>query len=511
MDLIKLKNFKSFKDETEFELAPITILTGKNNSGKSSLLKALLLLDDFLDSENQTVLSFLGKNQHKHKINRFENAKNWTNDNQKIEFTYHNYKLSTHLVFGGSNENDFAFLESCEIKSDILNDSLIIKRLSSTQIELKISQRFINAIIQPQITGNRENKELSTLLEQFVQQKKALKQKISKAKPDVLKELLSQTQAIEQRIKLLQESIRERSRKSSEEDQIYNPVIDIEELDFPSLTIPNLVRLSLMLYFQTDSEENKYTSNRSVRVGLMRLSDLLQTRLSFKTVHLSPNRTHQSRLYFKRNSYSEINEIINLLARKPVRVGTTEDQFLKKWLKKFEIGEDIRIKSVEGSASSLEVLSKKRWINLADKGFGAGQILSILILITNMIREFSMRKGNRIRRTPLILIEEPESNLHPDLQAQLTELFFDAYKVAGLRFVLETHSEYLIRKIQLMVAKDNGIDSDSALIYYLGNEDEGIRKISILPNGKMSEPFGRGFVDEADRMAMELFKLNNKK
>ena len=36
-------NFKVFNELTDFELAPLTILTGKNNSGKSSLLKALLL------------------------------------------------------------------------------------------------------------------------------------------------------------------------------------------------------------------------------------------------------------------------------------------------------------------------------------------------------------------------------------------------------------------------------------------------------------------------------------
>lgn len=38
-----VENFRVFKNMTEFEFKPITILTGPNNSGKSSLLKALLL------------------------------------------------------------------------------------------------------------------------------------------------------------------------------------------------------------------------------------------------------------------------------------------------------------------------------------------------------------------------------------------------------------------------------------------------------------------------------------
>jgi len=44
-----LENFRVFKDYTWFDFAPITILTGPNNSGKSSLLKAFLLLKDNFD------------------------------------------------------------------------------------------------------------------------------------------------------------------------------------------------------------------------------------------------------------------------------------------------------------------------------------------------------------------------------------------------------------------------------------------------------------------------------
>ncbi|MEM6269201.1 MAG: AAA family ATPase [Bacteroidota bacterium] len=39
---IRLKNFKAFKDEL-FELTPLTLMTGMNGLGKSSVLQALLL------------------------------------------------------------------------------------------------------------------------------------------------------------------------------------------------------------------------------------------------------------------------------------------------------------------------------------------------------------------------------------------------------------------------------------------------------------------------------------
>ncbi|MFT0159423.1 AAA family ATPase [Bacteroides thetaiotaomicron] len=40
---IKLKNFKVFEDE-DIELAPLTLITGINGMGKSSVIQSLLLL-----------------------------------------------------------------------------------------------------------------------------------------------------------------------------------------------------------------------------------------------------------------------------------------------------------------------------------------------------------------------------------------------------------------------------------------------------------------------------------
>ena len=49
---IGVENFRVFKEYTEFELRPITLLTGPNNSGKSSFTKLLLLLQNGLEHLN---------------------------------------------------------------------------------------------------------------------------------------------------------------------------------------------------------------------------------------------------------------------------------------------------------------------------------------------------------------------------------------------------------------------------------------------------------------------------
>lgn len=41
---ISLENYKCFKNKTDIDIAPLTVLCGVNSSGKSSILKSLLML-----------------------------------------------------------------------------------------------------------------------------------------------------------------------------------------------------------------------------------------------------------------------------------------------------------------------------------------------------------------------------------------------------------------------------------------------------------------------------------
>ena len=47
---IRVQNFKSFADSGEILLAPLTVIFGRNNTGKSSILQSLLILRQTLDA-----------------------------------------------------------------------------------------------------------------------------------------------------------------------------------------------------------------------------------------------------------------------------------------------------------------------------------------------------------------------------------------------------------------------------------------------------------------------------
>jgi predicted ATPase len=110
-------------------------------------------------------------------------------------------------------------------------------------------------------------------------------------------------------------------------------------------------------------------------------------------------------------------------------------------------------------------------------------------------------------------IEEPESNLHPALQSKLADMFIDAARTFNTQFIIETHSEYLIRKLQYFTAKGEIKTEDTAIYYFYPPDDvppgeEQVKRIDIQEDGSLTDDFGTGFFDEADKIAMSIWNMN---
>lgn len=184
-----------------------------------------------------------------------------------------------------------------------------------------------------------------------------------------------------------------------------------------------------------------------------------------------------------------------------------ETSFVSKWLQEFEIADKFEIELIRGIGSEVFLIKGNEKINLVDMGYGVTQFLPILLKII-----YCNNIGKR-----QIVIEEPETNLHPKFQSKLADLFVDAYHTFNIEFLVETHSEYFIRKLQFLTAKGD-IDTKDTTLYYLASSDDKQRdvgekqlsKITIQSNGRLSKPFGTGFYDEADNLSLEMmqFSLN---
>lgn len=148
--------------------------------------------------------------------------------------------------------------------------------------------------------------------------------------------------------------------------------------------------------------------------------------------------------------------------------------------------------------------------NLLDVGFGISQVLPI---ITQVIRMSLVSRKWKSRECvdETLYIEQPELHLHPAAQAELADIFVKCImENPGKTLVIETHSEHMIRKLQVLIADKNCAFSEKDIcIYYVDKNEDGIanvKEMKLLPNGKFKVKWPTGFFDKAHELSMELLK-----
>ena len=204
-----------------------------------------------------------------------------------------------------------------------------------------------------------------------------------------------------------------------------------------------------------------------------------------------------------------------------------EDSFMNRWIEKFEIGKSISLhidKDGLGVQIRLHKADGDAGRILADEGYGITQLVSILLQIETAILAAKGEKVNKYwglnhldhynegefhYEINTIAIEEPEIHLHPKYQSLLADMFLEAYEKYNIHFIIETHSEYLIRKAQVFVARSN-YENEEAMskgnpfkVYYVPR-DEKPYEMRFCADGRFQDEFGKGFFDEATNLAFEI-------
>jgi hypothetical protein len=121
------------------------------------------------------------------------------------------------------------------------------------------------------------------------------------------------------------------------------------------------------------------------------------------------------------------------------------------WINHLKLAESLDIKDIAKRLNLFEIdvagAGHGTKANLADVGYGVSQVLPVLV------------QGLLMRRGGVYLVQQPEIHLHPDAQAGLAD-FFIYLASYGVITIVETHSEYLLLRLRRRLAE--GVNPISA-------------------------------------------------
>lgn len=557
---IGFKNFRRFEEFPLLEFGPITYMVGRNNAGKSTMVKALLLVLDYLQNQLAESFSFDNTVLEDANIVTFGRALNFNSKSPVIEFKLKIGDYEFKIKISGSDDQTKVRVNLLELFDNKEGYFLGVYYLSN---EIRIRKEK-----NVQENSFTQSDQLSAIQKEIKSLKNDLKGLDSKVSKEALK-ITNQINSLKRKKEDFANVQHEKEEFEFDlkykiqfdqfdyfEEEIFpddwewpelEGVLHTEEMEYahkeydyeaaltekydlvPPKTEENALKelLSTFLYQNTIAYK-KYLDKRDKVINPFGLtneySDIIAlynkqneikswldgvvTTINGKNFfYLGANPSKQTALFSLRDKQNPLAQAIHEFKQSGIEPGEKEWNFVKEWMKKFEVGENFEIFFYAGEAYEFHVLSGKNKGHLADMGMGSLQVMVIILRLATLIR---LNEGYKKEIT--IIVEEPELNLHPGLQSKLTDLFLYVHKFHHIKFLIETHSEYMIRQSQLSGLENNffsdqGINPNPFKVYYF-HKDEGPYEMIYKEDSKFERSFGEGFFNVADDLAVKAYKIN---
>lgn len=575
MSTIGFSNFRRFATFPEMDLGDITLLVGGNNSGKSTLVKALLLCVDnlkLMSSYTKTNIFEFGAPKFRFDANEWHDVKIKTfsraihnkpvsvidlgSDEEKTElpsemrfvFTIGSFRF----VFDVYGERD-----GDEVTGDV---SYISIEDRGNMVKYDISFKSHNMCYS--VLGSTSERE--TLIKRLYRDYKSAKEELEKLSDEGsdIAAISSQSEKVASLEKRIEEFVNPDDNELPE-DFDYEQALRQQFLKFHAheYTTTSWENLPLEFYYSQlkgnllvdlignfiqfaknpgaaapkDIEDpneygvamQEYMRIQAAREDLKQEEDKIRKSQedlkalldSFRIEYITAHAANQNTIYNTADRNDYIAQTVHGFVRAKIGRGQKEYVFVTDWMRKFGVGRDFDVISIDGEAYRVKIKDKDdSTVNLADKGMGSIQLMILLLRLATILREYepqnivALEESDQLRY-PTIIIEEPEQNLHPKVQSQLADLFLYLNKEYHCKFVVETHSEYLIRKTQVLVVRE-GYEDEASMknnnpfkVYYFDgeNKDKSYYSMEYRTDGKFSNEFGTGFFDTASNLAFELF------
>lgn len=427
---IRLQNFMGFEDTGWLELRSINLLFGRNSTGKSAILRALLLLRQSLDSRPEDgPLTFVAEDGLD--FGGYRQMVRGQRTERKISFWF---------------QCDFSTLEQVadRLKYYLLNLARPdfqeqLTTLNTYRFRLIFSWnkgRAQTMLVGADLYDQNGNLILGgTLLSDDEEQTWVFRSDFFDPNQD-------------------NSSIEQNNLQKSTESEInlwpYSRLV-IDQGFLPRLDYPNSV-------FQEPPDDMTYEGNenipRTTNTCVMFLREIRRSISTFfrTLLYLGPLRAEPERYYYVAGRSGNRPDARGRQVLKQYLAGfrdaesVTRLEQINRWLKAARVGKEFMITSVNkgNTLYAIELVESEAnnslHPNLREVGFGVSQVLPVIL--QTMLAP----------RDSLVIIEQPELHLHPKAQADLGDLFIQAAK-QSVRFLIETHSEHLLLRLQKQIAR----------------------------------------------------------
>lgn len=452
---ISLENYKCFKDKTDIEIAPLTVLCGVNSSGKSSVLKSLLMLKQTAESKlTDPSLLLSGElvdcGSFDSVINKLGRQNNTFNISDTFEICNHTLTPTGKYIKKQDAEEfnelkriydyidetivRFIFRINLTIEKYIDSDNEFSLYLSNNRIKfysIEINVEGQNGIID-EATGN------------IIFKWQSINKKL--VEPHILS----------------WKNIPYLNKRKIQNKQVgyfenYNCACT-----FNGLAISNIFAYDMKYYV------------KNVVPNILSITRIISNQFSGIN-YIAPLRNNPERTYLINKNINSVgitgeNAPILLAKYKNKKIRTDMfcpatnsfsidsngyitarfEEIVQQWLTYFQLGK-LDIKGDTNGTVSLNLNDQ----NIVDVGFGASQILPIII------------QGIFMDKEQTLLIEQPEIHLHPRMELQMAD-FLIALSQSNRNVIIETHSEHIkTRLIRRVVEDETRTLKDKINIYFI--------------------------------------------
>lgn len=558
---LEFSNYKSFTTQQSIVLKPITILIGPNSAGKSSIMKLLGFLEQSTNQNKDKCFVFNGANSD---MNSFlEMTSN--NNGMPIEIS-----LTTDLPYGDAeltSEIEYTspeYYNKTKIQLNIFSDKYVEGKLSKVKNDEDTKLFYYSGLSD----SHRHNRHFTV----FPPRKEILNQLESEAQVQInwFKESGAKLHSYKDIANMIQDwasyayayeagykgffpttwignatpkfidrpnryqevhkyqDIPDHWQKLILDIDTENPE-DMENLEF------HLNTYLLIMIHKIKKDDKKKTSEKSYAYSdaiqdsflLTTISNSIETALK-KLIFVPPIRKKPQRVYslddLKRYTFSDVCLSKNFQSLVTMYLN---------W-----IIEDVEFQIEEISTShdlyAIKIINRnsKHESYLNDVGYGFSQVLPIIF--------------SKIKITKTVLLEQPELHLHPTAQSKIAELLTMDYaekrnhnlvkiladstpdgesqgvpdlksaeklpiSIFSNQYIIETHSEHILRGIQLQIAK-GFIDNNNVAIYYVSKDSNGnsnVEPFKIKDNGFFEKTLPQGFYDSATLLQEALWEVGH--